>query len=227
MYLLQITDLVRDSPLRDLRVVLSLCAHVVVPRDDSFEYDPKEEFHIEKEKDGDSDESDEDYVPEGGSGGLGESDEEGGEIQKEGVGKIQKEGVGEIQTEGVGKIHKKGVGKIQKKGVGEIQKEGWLKFRKRGQVKFRKRGWVKSRKGVGEIQKEAEGSGMGKGMRGKGKGLSGAGRGCKRMFSYTVTKMSCSEGSMQKSGPQISWGAHKNKDTAQEQPLCRRNGRTY
>ena len=78
MYLLQITDFVRDSPLRDLRVVLSQFAHVVVPRedqDDSFEYDPEEEFHIEKEKDGDSDESDEDYVPEGGSG---ESDGEGG-----------------------------------------------------------------------------------------------------------------------------------------------------
>ena len=62
MYLLQITDLVRDSPLSDLEVVLSQCTHVVVPRDDqdnSFEYDPEEEFHIEKEKDGDSDESDE------------------------------------------------------------------------------------------------------------------------------------------------------------------------
>ena len=92
--LLQITDLVRDSPLRDLGVVLSQCAHMVVPRDDqddSFEYDP-EEFYIEKEKDGDSDESDEDYVPEGGSGGSGESGGEGGEIQKEGMGKIQKEG---------------------------------------------------------------------------------------------------------------------------------------
>ena len=113
MYLLQITDLVRDSPLRDLRVVLSQCTHVVVPRDDqydSFEYDPEEEFHIEKEKDGDNDESDEDYVLEGGSGGSDESDGEGGEIQKEGV--------GEIQKEGVGKIHKKGVGKIQKKGGG-------------------------------------------------------------------------------------------------------------
>ena len=72
IYLLQITDLCRDSPLRDIGVVLSQCAHVVVPRDEqdnSFEYDPKEEFDIEKEKDGDSDESDEDYVPEGGSGG--------------------------------------------------------------------------------------------------------------------------------------------------------------
>ena len=51
IYLLQITDLLRDSPLRDLGVVLSQCAHMVVPRDDqddSFEYDPEEEFHIEK-----------------------------------------------------------------------------------------------------------------------------------------------------------------------------------
>ena len=95
---MQITDLVRDSPLRDLGTVLSQCAHVVVPRDeqdDSFEYDPEEEVDIEKEKDGDSDESDEDYVPEGGSGGLGESDGDGGEIQKEGVGEIQEEGAGE------------------------------------------------------------------------------------------------------------------------------------
>ena len=79
----------RDSPLRDLGVVLSQCAHVVVPADeDSFEYDPKEELDIE-EDDRDSDEIDEDYVPEGGSGGSGESDGEGGEIQKEGVGTIQ------------------------------------------------------------------------------------------------------------------------------------------
>ena len=87
MYLLQITDLVRDSPLRDLRVVLSQCAHMVVPRDDqddSFEYDPEEELHIEKEKGGDSDESDEDYVPEGGSGGLGESDGEGVKFRQRG-----------------------------------------------------------------------------------------------------------------------------------------------
>ena len=110
----------------------------------------------------------------------------------------------------MGKIQKKGAGKIQKEGVGEIQKEG-----------------------VGEIQKEGEGSGMGKGMRGKGKGLSGpvsSREGMQeRTFSYTITitKTSCSEGSTQKSGPQIAWGSHKNKDTAQEQPLCRRNGRMY
>ena len=88
--------------MRDLGVVLSQCAHVVVPTDeDSFEYDPKEELDIEEEDDRDSDEIDEDYVPEGGSGSSGESDGEGGEIQKEGV--------GEIQKEGVGKVHKKGV----------------------------------------------------------------------------------------------------------------------
>ena len=76
---MQITDLVRDNPLRDLGTVLSQFANVVVPRDeqDSFEYDP-EEVDTVKEKDGDSDESDEDYVPEGGSGGSGESDGEGG-----------------------------------------------------------------------------------------------------------------------------------------------------
>ena len=63
---------------------------MVVPADeDSFEYDPEEELDIEEEDDGDSGEIDEDYVPEGGSGGLGESDGEGGEIQKEGVGTIQ------------------------------------------------------------------------------------------------------------------------------------------
>ena len=77
---MQITDLVRDSPLRDLGTVLSQCAHVVVPRDeqDSFEYESEEEVNIEKEKDGDSDKTDKDYVPEGGSGGSGKSDEEGG-----------------------------------------------------------------------------------------------------------------------------------------------------
>ena len=153
---MQITDLVRDSSLRDLGTVLSQCAHVVVPRDkqDSFEYDPTEEVDIEKEKDGDSDESDEDYVPEGGSGGSGESDGEWGEIQEEGAGEIHKEGMGEIQEEGVGEIQKEGVGEIQEEGAGEIQKEG-------------------------------EGSGMGKGMQGKGKGMSGVGMGavgmgCKR-----------------------------------------------
>ena len=150
---MQITDLVRGSPLRDLRTVFSQCAHVVVPRDeqdDSFDYDPEEEVNIEKDEDGDSDESDEDYVSEDGSEGSGESDGEGGEIQKEGVGKIQKEGAGEIQKEGESEIWKEGVGEIQKDGAGEIQKEG-------------------------------EGSGMGKGMWGKGKGMSGVGMGAVRM----------------------------------------------
>ena len=82
---MQITDLVRDSPLRDLGVVLSQCAHVVVPADeDSFEYDPEKELDIEEEDDGDSNEIDEDYVPEDGSGGLGESDGEGGKFRKRG-----------------------------------------------------------------------------------------------------------------------------------------------
>ena len=88
---MQITDLVRDSPLRDLRTVLSQCAHVVVPRDeqdDSYEYDPEEEV-IEKEKDGDSDESDEDYVPEDGSG---ESDGEGVKFRKRGLVKFRRKG---------------------------------------------------------------------------------------------------------------------------------------
>ena len=55
---------------------------------------------------------------------MGESDGEGGEIQKEEVGEIQKEEAGEIQKEGEGEIQKEGVGKIQKDGAGEIQKEG-------------------------------------------------------------------------------------------------------
>ena len=102
--------------MRDLGVVLSQCAHVVLPdEEDSFEFDPEEELDIAGDDDGDSDEIDDDYVPEGGSGSLSESDGEGGEIQEEGMGTIQR---------GVGKIHKK----------------GWVKFRKRGWVKFRKRG---------------------------------------------------------------------------------------
>ena len=143
----------------DLGVVLSQCVHVVVlEEEDSFEFNPEEELDIAADDDGDSDETDDDYVPEGGSGGLGESDGEGGEIQEEGMGtiqreagkihknvvdKIQKEGAGEIQKEGVGKVHKNRVGKIQKEGAGEILKEG-----------------------VGVTPKEGEGSGMGKGIRG-------------------------------------------------------------
>ena len=102
--------------MRDLGVVLSQCAHVVVPHEeDSFEFDPEEELDIAGDDNGDSDETDDDYVPEGGSGSSGESDGEGGEIQEEGMGTIQR---------GAGKIHKKGVGKIQKEGAGEILKEG-------------------------------------------------------------------------------------------------------
>ena len=44
---MQMTDLIKDSPLRDLGTVLSQCTHVIVPRDeedDSFEYDPEEEI---------------------------------------------------------------------------------------------------------------------------------------------------------------------------------------
>ena len=129
-----------DSPLRDLGVVLSQCAHVVVPdNEDSFEFNPEEELGIEADDDGDSDEVDDDYVPEGGSGGLGESDGEGGEIQEEGMGTIQR-GADKIHKKGVGKIQKEGASVRQQEGVGKIHKKGWVKFRKRGQVKSRKRG---------------------------------------------------------------------------------------
>ena len=130
---MQITHIVRDSPLRDLGVVLSQCTHVVVPdEEDSFKIDPEEELDIAGDDSGDSNETDDNYVPEGGSGSSGESDGEGGEIQEEGMCTIQK---------GAGKIHKKGVGKIQKEGVGKVHtKKGWVKFRKRGRVKSRKRG---------------------------------------------------------------------------------------
>ena len=113
---MQITHLVRDSPLRDLGVVLSQCAHVVVLDDeDSFEFDPEEELDIEADDDGDRDEVDDDYVPEGGLGGLDELDGEGGEIQEEGMGAIQR-------------------------GWVKFIKRGWVKFRKRGQVSGSKRG---------------------------------------------------------------------------------------
>ena len=113
---MQITHIVRDSPLRDLRVVLSQCVHVVVPdEEDSFKFNPEEELDIAGDDDGDSDETDDDYVAEGGSGNSGESDGKWGEIQEEGMGTIWR---------GAGKIHKKGVGKIQKDGAGEILKEG-------------------------------------------------------------------------------------------------------
>ena len=75
--LMQITDLIRDNPLRDLQTVLSQCAHVIVPRedeDDSFEYGPEEEIPIGDKDDDHDDQTDEDYDPEGdyGSGGSDE-----------------------------------------------------------------------------------------------------------------------------------------------------------
>ena len=88
---------------------------VVLDDEDSFEFNPEEELDIEADDDGDSDEVDDDYVPEGGSGGLGELGGEGDEIQEEGMGTIQR-----------------GAGKIHKKGVGKIQKEGWVPGSKRG-----------------------------------------------------------------------------------------------
>ena len=78
--------------MRDLGVVLSQCAHVVVPdKDDSFEIDPEEELEIGSD-DGDSEETDDDYIPEGGWESSGESDGEVGEIQEEGMGTIQRGG---------------------------------------------------------------------------------------------------------------------------------------
>ena len=75
----------KRQPLRDLAVVLSQCAHVVVlEEEESFEFDPEEELDIAGDDDGDSDETDDDYVPEGGSGSLGESDGEGGKYRKRG-----------------------------------------------------------------------------------------------------------------------------------------------
>ena len=138
--------------MRDLGVVLSQCAHVVVPHEeDSFEFDPEEELDIGGDDDGDSDETDDDYVPEGGSGSSGESDWEGGEIQEEGMGTIQR---------GAGKIHKKGVGKVlTKKGEGKFRKRGWVKcLQKKGRVKFRKREWVKfiQKKGRAEFRKRGQ-----------------------------------------------------------------------
>ena len=185
---MQITHIVKDSPLRDLGVVLSQCAHVVVPEEeDSFEYDAEEELDIPGGDDGDSEETDDDYVLEGGSGSLGESDGEGGDIQEEWMGKVlTKKGKGKIQKEGVGKVlTKKGEGKIQKegmgnvptkKGEGKIQKEGVGNVpTKKGEGKIQKEGVGKAhtKKGEGKIQeegvsvtpKEGEGSGMGTGMR--------------------------------------------------------------
>ena len=153
--------------MRDLGVVLSQCAHVVVPHEeDSFEFDPEEELDIVGDDDGDSDETDDDYVPEGGSGSLGESDGEGGEIQEEEMGTIQR-GAGKIHKKGVGRIQKEGVGKIQKEGAGARQQEGVGKIHKKGVGKIQKEGAGEILKeGVGVTPKEGEDSGLGKGMRG-------------------------------------------------------------
>ena len=171
--------------MRDLGVVLSQCAQVVVPdKDDSFEIEPKEELEIGSD-DGDSEETDDDYIPEGGWESSGESDGEVSEIQEEGMGtiqrgagKIQKEGVGKVLTKkGKGKIQKEGVGKVlTKKGEGKIQKEGVGNVpTKKGEGKIQKEGVgnVPTKKGEGKIQKEGvsvtpkegEGLGMGTGMR--------------------------------------------------------------
>ena len=168
---MQITHIVKDSPLRDLGVVLSQCAHVVVPEEeDSFEYDAEEELDIPGGDDGDSEETDDDYVPEGGAGSSGESDGEGGDIQEEwmgkvltkkGKGKIQKEGMGNVPTrKGEGKIQKEGVGNVPtKKGEGKIQEEGVGKVHtKKGEGKIQE-------EGVSVTPKEGEGSGMSTGMR--------------------------------------------------------------
>ena len=194
--------------MRDLGVVLSQCAHVVVPhKEDSFEFDLEEELDIAGDDDGDSDETDDDYVPEGGLGSLGELDGEGGEIQEEGMGtiqrgagKIHKKGVGKIQKEGVGKIQKEGVGKIQKEGAGARQQEGVGKFHKKGVGKIQKEGAgeiqkegvgkVHTKKGVGKIQKEGAGEILKEGVgvtpkEGEGSGLGKGMWGSKRKCSAT------------------------------------------
>ena len=59
---MQITHIVRDSPLQDLGVVLSQCAHVVVPEEeDSFEFKAEGELDIRGSDDGESEETDDDY----------------------------------------------------------------------------------------------------------------------------------------------------------------------
>ena len=202
--------IVRDSPLRDLGVILSQCAHVVVPdEEDSFEIDPEEELDISGDDGGDTEETDDDYVPEGGLGSSGESDGEGGEIQEEGMGtiqrgagKIHKKGVGKIQKEGVSKVHtKKGEGKIQKEGVGKVHtKKGEGKIQKEGVGDIQKKGVgkVHTKKGVGKIQKEGAGDSMKEGVgdskkegvgvtpkEGEGSGMGTGMRGSKRKHSAT------------------------------------------
>ena len=119
---MQITDLIRDSPLRDLGTVLSQCTHVIVPRDeedDSFEYDPEEND--------DDNNTDEDYEPEGddGSGGLGESDGE-----RAGVKRVR------------GCLVRLWIGRVIKKGRVKFRRKGRMKFRRKGRVKFRRKGRV-------------------------------------------------------------------------------------
>ena len=200
---MQITRIVRDSPLRDLGVVLSQCAHVVVlQEEDSFEFDQEEELDIGGDDDGDSYETDDDYVPEGGSGSSDELDGERGEIQEEGMGTIQR-GAGKIQKEGVGKVlRKKGEGKIQKEGVGKVltkkgegkvQKEGLGKvLTKKGEGKIQKEGVgkVHTKKGEGRIQKEGAGDSMKEGVgvtpkEGEGSGMGTGMWGSKRKRSAT------------------------------------------
>ena len=141
----------------------------------------------------------------------------------------------------MGEIQEEGAGEIQKEGAGEIQEEGWVKFRRKGWVKFRKRG--------GEIQKEGEGSGMGKGMWGECKRMSGAGMGavgmgCKRQpkeIEHLCRKcknivrehpaLPSPKRHVQKDPHKNvvprSPGVHIKKDAAQEHSSCRRYGRTY
>ena len=132
---------------------------MVPEEEDSFEYDAEEELDIPGGDDGDSEETDDDYVPEGGSGSSGESDGEQGDIQEEGMGTIQR-GEGTIRKKGVGKIQKEGMGKVlTKKGKGKIPKEGVGKvLTKKGEGKIQE-------EGVSVTPKEGEGSGMGTGTR--------------------------------------------------------------
>ena len=123
---MQITDLIRDSPLRDLGTVLSQCAHIIVPRyeeDDSFGYDPEEEVPIGGRDDDDNDQTDEDYEPERDdrSGGSGESDREGA---------------------GVKRVR----GCFVWLWIGRVIKKGRVKFKRKGRVTFRKgrvQGWLR------------------------------------------------------------------------------------
>ena len=146
---MQITDLIRDSPLMDLGTVLSQYAHVIVPRDeedDSFEYNPEEEVLIGGKDDDNYDQTDEDYKPEGDdrSGGSGESDREG-----EGVKRVR----GCLVWLWIGRVIEKGRVKFRRKGrvIGRVINKGRVKFRRNGRVKFRRKGRVKFRK-KGRVQ---------------------------------------------------------------------------